>query len=207
MSAHSRQLTYLLAASLSIWLAGCSQQPRPVSIPEWSPPEFAEAILKKLDKNGNSMVDSSELVEAPGLAFGARFIDTDHNGQLSREELVDRFSMYHQMRAGLTNRQFLVTYHGRPLVGAEVRMVPDFFLTDLVEIATGTTDDTGIVQPTVPSEELTGMRVGYYRVEVTSPHVQLPAKFNTASSIGIEVSPKEDDPSTSGTMEIQLDKK
>ncbi len=206
MTVHPRQLANLLAASIPIVLAGCSHQPTAVSIPEWAPTEFAEAILKKLDKNGNSMVDATELVEAPGLAFGTRFIDTDRNGQLSREELVERFSMYRQMRMGLTNRQFRVTYHGQPLVGAEVRMVPDFFLTDLVEIATGTTDETGTVQPTVPSEQLTGMRVGYYRVEVTSPHVKLPAKFNTASSVGIEVSPKADDPTASDTLEIQLGK-
>jgi hypothetical protein len=62
----------------------------------------------------------------------------------------------------------------------------------------------GIVYPSVPGQQTALMRVGYYRVHVTSPHVNLPAKFNTASTVGVEVAPFPNEPATAGAIEIQL---
>jgi hypothetical protein len=184
-------------------IAGCSGRPSRVEAPSWDPSGFADAVLEKLDKNGDSLVGKDEISAAPGLAFGARFIDKDGDEQLSREELVARFAMYRDRRIGLTSKMFRVTHNDRPLVGADIRLVPEFFLTD-VEPASGTTDESGIVQPYIEGEQYAVMRVGYYRVEVRSPRVELPPKFNTQTTLGVEVSPMADDPSTEGTIEIQL---
>lgn len=185
-------------------MAGCSNKPTRITIPDWDPTGFASQILEKLDKNGNGFVDKDELGQAPGLAFGARFIDKDGDGKLSREELVARFTRYRDRRLGLISKEFRVTYNGRPLNGAEVRLIPEFFLTETIEPATGTTSAQGLVRPSIADQPLPLMRVGYYRVEVTSPTAKLPTKFNSSSTIGVEVSPFSDAPMTSDTIEIPL---
>lgn len=185
-------------------LAGCSNKPARVTIPDWDPAGFAGTILEKLDKNGNELVDKVELAEAPGLAFGARFIDTDGDYRLSREELVDRFTLYRERRVGMTSYELRISHNGRPLVGAEVRLAPEFFLSDILESATGTTNKQGTVRPSIAGQPTALVRVGYYRVEVTSPNVKLPAKFNSATTVGVELSPFANEPAQMGAVDIQL---
>ena len=58
------------------------QARRTVTIPDWDPPGFGDvAILERLDKNGDGFADKGELAEAPGLAFGARYIDKNRDRQ------------------------------------------------------------------------------------------------------------------------------
>jgi EF hand domain-containing protein len=190
-----------------LWLVGCSHKPARVSIPDWDPPRYADAILATLDTNADGQVASGELAQAPGLAFGARFIDRDRDGKLSRDELVARFSKYRERRLGLTGKQLRLTYNGRPLVGAELRLTPEFFLTDVIEPAAGTTDAGGSVRPSIGEQSTPLMRVGYYRVQVTSPKINLPEKFSSATTMGVEVSPFPNEPAESGTIEIKLSDK
>ena len=139
--------------------------------------------------------------------YGARFIDINGDGKLSSDELIDRFKKYRDRRLGLTSKEFRVTYNGRPLVGAEIRLVPEFFLADIIEPAIGMTINQGIVRPTVADQPMALLVPGYYRVEVTSPTVQLPANLNTTTTVGVEVSPFSDAVTTTDTIEIQLHKK
>jgi hypothetical protein len=157
-----------------------------------------------LDQNGDSAIDRSELAEAPGLAYGAKFIDKNSDRKLSPEELEARFAMYRDRQLGLTSKDFRVTYNGRPLVGAEVRFVPEFFLTDVIEPATGTTIADGIVRPSIAGQRMALMRAGYYRVEVNSSKVNLPPSFNESTTIGVEVSPFAGEPADVGTIELRL---
>jgi hypothetical protein len=189
-------------------LVGCSSKPARVSIPNWNPSEFADAVLGSLDKNGDRQLETGELTPMPGLASGARYIDGNGDGKITRDELVARFTKYRDRRLGLTAKELRLSYNGRPLVGAEVRLVPEHFLTDIIDPATGTTDAGGLVRPSIAGQSTPLMRVGYYHVQVTSPTVKLPAKFNNATTVGVEVSPFPDEPAERGTIEIQLrDKK
>ena len=197
-------LRLMAASSLFMLLAGCSNRPAGVSIPDWDPAGFADAVVEQLDKNGDASVDKGELGGAPGLAFGARFIDKDGDGKLSREELVARFTLYRDRRVGMTAYELRISHNGRPLVGAEVRLVPEFFLTDILEPATGTTIAQGTVRPSIAGQPTALMRVGYYRVEVNSPTVKLPAKFNSATTVGVELSPFANEPAQMGAVDIQL---
>lgn len=185
-------------------LLGCSRKQSGVNIPYWDPAGFAGAVIERLDKSGDSLIDKTELADAPGLAYGARFIDGDSDGKLSREELESRFTRYRERQLGLTLQQFRVTHNGRPLVGATVRLVPEFFLSETIEAAEGTTVVQGLLSPSIPGQQTPLIRVGYYRVEVTSPNVALPAKFNTATTVGVEVSPFPGEPADAGMVEIQL---
>jgi hypothetical protein len=149
-------------ASLAL-IAGCRQGPSRVAAPSWNPDDFADAILEKLDKNTDSAVDMTEVAAAPGLAWGAVYIDTDKNKSLSRDELVARFEMYRNRQVGLTSKQMQLSYKGRPLSGAKVTLVPEYFLADVIEPAAGEADAAGMVSPVTQGAEVPGVRAGYYR--------------------------------------------
>ena len=55
----------VVGITLAILIAGCSEKPSAVPIPEWDPPGFASIVLAELDKNGNSLIDKVELAKAP----------------------------------------------------------------------------------------------------------------------------------------------
>jgi hypothetical protein len=195
----------LFALCWWIPVCGCVDKPSRVQAPSWDPSGFADVVMEKLDTNGDSQIAKGELAAAPGLEFGAKYIDSNSDGQLSHDELVKRFQFYVDRRIGLTSKSMQFIYKGSPLARAEVRLVPEFFLTDLLELATGTTDDSGTVLPNIASNDLRTplMRPGYYRVEIA----KLPAEFNTATTVGVELSPASDDASTYGPLVIRLDAK
>lgn len=196
----------LLGATVFCLFSGCGQSPSRVSAPSWDPDDFADAILAKLDGNGDGLVETSELAGAPGLAWGAKYIDSNNDGKLSREELVARFETYSKLRLGLTTKTLQLFHNGRPLVGAKVRLEPEFFLEGLVEPATAETEIDGSFFPQSDGVDLSGVRVGYYRVVVDSPNAKIPSKFSSAdtTTAGVEISPISDDPSSYGTIKINL---
>jgi hypothetical protein len=192
-------------ASLA-FLPGCTRAPSPIEAPEWDPDEFADAILAKLDVNKDGSLAKTELSAAPGLAYGAKYIDTDKNEALSREELVARFTVYKDRESGLTSKQMQLSYAGRPLGGAKVKLVPEFFLEGVVEPASGETVDDGTLVPLTEGMDVPGVRAGYYRVVVESPRVKVPTKYTSAETtpLGVEVSPTSDDAASYGTLQLVL---
>jgi hypothetical protein len=187
------------------FLAGCTRAPARIEAPDWDPDDFADAILVKLDANKDGSLDKTELTAAPGLAFGAKYIDTDKNETLSREELVARFTVYKDRESGLTSKQMQLSYAGRPVAGAKVKLVPEFFLEGVVEPASGETVDDGTLTPITEGMDVPGVRAGYYRVVVESPRVKVPTKYTSAETtpLGVEVSPTSDDPSSYSSI-LQL---
>jgi hypothetical protein len=187
------------------FLAGCTRAPSRIEAPDWDPDDFADAIVAKLDANKDGSLDKTELTAAPGLAFGAKYIDTDKNETLSREELVARFTVYKDRESGLTSKQMQLPYAGRPVAGAKVKLVPEFFLEGVVEPASGETVDDGTLTPITEGMDVPGVRAGYYRVVVESPRVKVPTKYTSAETtpLGVEVSPTSDDPSSYSSI-LQL---
>jgi hypothetical protein len=47
----------------------------------------------------------------------------------------------------------------------------------------------GQVQVITEGEDNPGAPIGMFRVEITSPDVKIPAKYNTETTLGVEVSP------------------
>lgn len=188
-------------------VSGCNQSPSRVSAPGWEPDAFADAILEKLDTSGDGALDSKEFGAAPGLAWGAKYIDTDKNGALSRDELVARFQIYEKMRLGLTSKQVQLLMNRRPLVGAKIQLVPEFFLAEVLEPASGETFDDGSIAPQTEGVDLNGVRVGYYRVVVVdSPRMKVPAAYQSAETtpLGLEISPISDDAASYGTIRLNI---
>jgi hypothetical protein len=185
-------------------LAGCGQGPDRVEAPDWDPPAMAERIVADLDKNGDAQIDAEELAAAPGLKSGVRFIDVNKDDRVTGEELEARFERYREARIGLRSPGFRLVYKGRPVADAEVVFTPEPFLEGVIETARGTTDAQGIVTPQAEGQDLLGMRVGYYRVQVTSPRTRIPEKYNgSATTLGADVSLGEDEASY-GLVNLQL---
>ena len=194
----------LLATILFGCIPGCSRAPTRIAAPGWDPAAFADAILAKLDKNGDASLDKSELTVAPGLAWGSKAIDTDKNGSLSRDELVARFELYKKMRIGVASKQFQVFHNNRPLAGVKLQLVPEFFLDQVIETASGETSADGYLDPVVAGLDPPGMRVGYYRVVVEAPSAKIPTKYSSAetTTLGVEVSPVSDGQASYGIPHI-----
>lgn len=185
-------------------IAGCSGAPAGVDAPSWDPSGLADEILAELDKNTDAALSEEELAGAPGLAAGLRYIDTDKDGQASRAELEARFETYRTSRVGLRSPAYSVTYKGRPVSGATVDFLPEPWLAEIIEPAHGQTDEFGHVSPQAEGADLPGMRVGYYRVKVTSQKTKIPEKYASDSTpLGAEAS-LADDASSYGSVELKL---
>jgi hypothetical protein len=178
-----------------LFLGGCSGAASPVSQPDWDPSGISEKAMELFDSDGDGFLAGDELTKSPGLLAGLDVIDTDDDQKVSAAEIVARFDLYESKRLGLRDRRFRVTYNGKPLADANVKLVPEPFLEGVIEPATGVSRHDGTLVPNAGVDGLPGLRPGYYRIEVTSDKIKLPAKYNSETILGAEVSPGNDDPS------------
>ena len=185
-------------------IAGCNRGPSRIAAPDWDPSTITERAFSLLDTNQDGVIGQEELGAAPGLASAKWHLDANKDGNIDREELQQRFQLYEDMGTGLMAMMMRVTYYGRPLPGAEVRLIPEQFLEGVIEPASGVTDLNGMVTPRTEIEDLPAVRVGFYRVEVTSPHFNGDKAKQAASSLGVEASPVSDGEYSSGTVELAI---
>jgi hypothetical protein len=182
---------------LGLWvlvgLVGCgSSQLQP---PHLVPREVAAQAIKQYDKNGDGLLDADELEHCPGLKSQLRVIDTNKDGKLSADEIAERLNMMVEAKIARVGVFIRVNLDEQPLEGATVRLVPEKFMGESVQPAVGTTDKTGIanMQLEEGAKKEKGVQWGYYRIEVSRKDSDgketLPAKFNTATTLGCEVSP------------------
>lgn len=181
----------LLLASL-----GCSSAPSRVVAPPINPNAGPDAIAKA-DKNGDGGIDEAEAkANSPGLfepGAKARF-DTNGDGKITADEITARVDKWNESKIGLTQYSLAITIDGQPVEGATITLVPEEWLGTELKPGTGVTDATGRANITIapgdlkPNEAgLQGMRLGVYKVQVTHPSMQLPAKLNTATEHGVEI--------------------
>jgi hypothetical protein len=154
------------------------------------PEAMTQKCLELVDTDGDELLTKSELKVTPGLLSALVDLDKDKDGKLSRVELLDRFKFYVESRVGLQGLNCTVTMNGRPLHDAHIDLVPEPFMIDYIEPAQGDVinANTGYVELST-DPELPGVRPGIYRVEITSPSVEIAAKYNTETIYGIEVAP------------------
>jgi hypothetical protein len=76
------------------------------------------------------------------------------------------------------------------LAGAEIKFVPENFLGDNYQVATGKTDTGGIADMTVPGaspDQQSRVAAGLYRIEITKAGDNIPAKYNAKTILGREI--------------------
>lgn len=175
---------------------GCSGKPGRLLPPD-IPDDAGQQAVVKYDANGNGAIDGDELAKVPALKATLKRVDANSDGQVSAEEINERIATWRKSQTALTRFVVTVQRNGRPLDGATVTLVPESFLGPAVKTAKGTTRASGSASVEISrSPDESGVQLGYYRVEVTksdpSGKEQLPARFNTETELGAEIT--RDDP-------------
>jgi hypothetical protein len=157
------------------------------------PEESSKAAIEQYDKNGDALLDETELKDCPALLRELRAYDESNDKKLSREEIASQINDMYQRISGLTAIACTVTLDGSPLSGATVKFIPEKFLGEEIKTAQGVTNNAGYASMSIPADELpkelrrtAALRAGIYRVEITHHSKKIPAKYNTESELGFE---------------------
>jgi hypothetical protein len=184
----------LSAGALSILLfAGCGRSTSTrVELPSVDARSAAAEAIEQYDKDGDAHLNDSELASCPAINNVRQRYDKDGDRQVSEEEIAQRLEQLYSTGTGLLEVRCTVTRGGRPLAGATVRFVPEPFLGDALQPATGTTDSGGLAMPGISADKLPEnlasaqlMQVGLYRVEIEHPTISA----GSSKPLGFEVDP------------------
>lgn len=179
----------LVSCAILVVACGCNTGPDAVKPPAWDPEELTDKAMELGDGDGDGVLNESELAAMPGLEAGLKVADTDGDGKMSSDELKARIQAYKDTGTGRCPYSCSFRFKGRPLRNATVRMVPEPFFGELIEPAEAVTDSQGTASLKMAGRAKSGVRYGYYRMEVTSDSTKIPAKYNTATTLGVEISP------------------
>jgi hypothetical protein len=177
-------------AVVLISLCGCSGRPGDIDPPDVDPASAAEAAMQQLDKDGDGQLSSAELEASPGLGSAATRYDSDNDGSLSLEEVTAGIRRWAEGEVGAATVPFVVRLDGRPLSDAVVKAIPEPFLGDVLKPATGIDGYLAVAPEDRPpnSPNFPLMQPGLYRIEITHLSVSIPAKYNSETILGHEVS-------------------
>lgn len=181
----------LVGACMS--MVGCNRGPAPVRIPYVDPVAASEGAIELYDTNSDGQLSEQELAACPGILTNLSLYDTDGDKSLTQEEIESRLRGFFPRNVGLTGLSVSVSLDGRPLPEATVKLIPEKYLGDEVKPAWGYTTRRGIAPMDIRAEDkpeterdLHGIHYGTYKVEITHPSVKIPAKYNTATTLGYE---------------------
>jgi hypothetical protein len=184
-----------LTSAALLAAAGCLDGSS-VKPPNVDPQAAATYAMERYDANGDGALEHSELSSCPALAAARANFDIDQDGRVSKDELTDALTQIYGVETSLTTLSCTVTFSGRPLAGATVRLRPSQMLGDALPSAEGVTDQHGLARPTIdpkllPEEfrERPFVYAGLYRVEITHPRTQLAARYNSETELGCYVDP------------------
>jgi hypothetical protein len=179
------------SATVAILLTGCGSKPTRVTVPEFDPPVMSAAALEKKDANRDGAVSADELQDWPGLKAALGKIDRNQDGKADQGEIEQHLRDYSASRIGLQSLTCFVTVNGAPLSDATVDFIPEEFLAAVIKPARAVTGATGS-GPVLPVDGgIPGIAPGIYRVTISrkiGDREMLPAKYNTATELGFEVS-------------------
>jgi hypothetical protein len=180
-------LVYLILLFFSL---GCSGRPGRVHPPNVDADEAAQAAIEQLDKNLDGQLADAELQAAPGLAAAKDRYDADHSGALGVEEIAAGIRRWSEGQVGAAAVAYMLQLDGRPLPGAQVKAIPEPFLGEALKPATGIDGYLAVAPEDRPANapKLPLILPGLYRIEITHPSVKIPAKYNTQTTLGLEVS-------------------
>jgi hypothetical protein len=183
-------VSFVLATSLL--LAGCSNRPSRVYPPGIDAEAAGEGAMEKYDTNGDGKVAGEELANAPTLRAALPRLDKNGDQAVSADEVTARVEAWQESRVGRMPGMCRVIYNGRPVANAKVVFDPEEFLGDEIKEATGTTDANGMASVSIavdPDDESAarGVAPGFYLVRITSDQMNIPAKYNTETTLGCEM--------------------
>jgi hypothetical protein len=174
---------------------GCTHR---ASVPKLSfnAAQAANAALAEYDADHDGALAGTELAACPAIKDSLSSFDKNGDGRVDADELKSRFQVWLDSPTRLLRLLCVVKLDGQPLSGATITFTPEEFLADALLPGEGGTGETGIAGVSIKTEDNpsgppqpTGMRLGLYRVSVTHPSIKIPAKYNSETTLGAEISP------------------
>jgi hypothetical protein len=179
------KLGVVLLGAAILGAAGCGgRAPSRVPMPTFAG-DAAEKAIELFDANKDGVLDAAELAKSPGLK--AAFPTSD---KVSAADIRARIDHWKELKVARFTIMVRVLRKGRPLSGATVTFVPESFLGNGIQRATGTTDNRGAAVMSVPvggANKIAGVAPGFYRVEITKDGEDIPAIYNRETTLGEEV--------------------
>jgi hypothetical protein len=179
----------------TVLVCGCSFGPSRVEVPQIDPAGAASAAVEEYDADKDGNISPSESAAFPALAGSFKLYDANKDNLVSKAEVQSRLEA--MLGSGIGRMPcMIVLYAGdsnNTIEGAKVRVVPESFLAESVQPGEGVTNQQGIAKPvTVDAPPgLPGIELGLYRVEITHNSLKIPARYNTKTELGFELSPLE----------------
>jgi hypothetical protein len=181
-------------AILLVLVAGCSSRPSALHPPKISPSGASRAAISEFDRDGDGKLSKEEWGASPELTAVAKQYDTSSDGVLESDELQAGFTAWQENSAGPRQVPFTLLLDNQPLAGATVKLVPAAFFSDEIKPASSQTGPGGgglltLAPENMPKDapKIELMQPGLYRIEITHPSRKIPAKYNTETTLGIEI--------------------
>jgi hypothetical protein len=180
----------LLAMTTLTVPLGCMREEASVLPPAIDAKAAGLRAIAMYDTNKDGQIDGAELDKSPALKDLAAKLNLRDQG-ITADLVANRIQAWQQKRVGLIMTTCRVTLNGQPLGGAEIKFLAEKFLGDKFKIAAGKTDQAGIAMISVPIEgpqDPSGVPLGLYRIVVTKPGLEIPAKYSNEeqSVLGVE---------------------
>jgi hypothetical protein len=178
-----------------VLVCGCSSGPARVEVPRIDPAQAASAAVELYDSDNDQNISQSESTACPALAGSFKLYDTNKDGLVSKGEIESRLSA--MLATGIGRMPCMcIVYAGdsmNPIEGAKVRVVPESFVADSIQPGEGVTNHRGIAKPVTLDAPpgLPGIEFGQYRVHITHDRLNIPARYNSKTELGFELSPLE----------------
>ncbi len=177
-------------------MLGCSSHPSAIDPVDVSPRASSRRAIDEYDGDGDGKLSDRELAAVPGIAKYKTLYDEDGDGLVSQAEIAARLRKWADLGLGFRQLIVRVTLNGRPLEGARVEFIPEEYLRPAVKPASGITDyggaaDLAMARQDMPADladlPIAGVMGGTFKVRVTHPKIDLPARYNSETVLGEEI--------------------
>lgn len=199
-----------LGVAVLLVVVGCfAKKPKRILAPKISPRSAAAQAMEMYDTNKDGKLDSAELERCPALKDALKRIDKAGEGTITAAKIAARIQEWQTSRAGRMSLFCYVRWQGQPLADADVKFVPEKFLGSQIQPATGKTDAQGIAMMSIETkgpDDPPGVAPGFYRVEITKPGMNIPGRYNSATTLGFEAAADITAPVMGNKFDLQPDK-
>ncbi len=182
-----------LLALAAVFVSGCG--PKTIEIPKFDPDTIAQQAMDAYDRNKDGKLDEAELETCPALRSALSQIAGPEKNYITQDDLVKRLEKFQKSHTGLSLVTCQVTRGGKGVKDVTVTFIPEKFMGGTIKQAAGVSDEDGDVKLMSDGESVSGVNLGYYRIEVSLKDEQgnelLPPKFNKETIFGVEVSHKQ----------------
>jgi hypothetical protein len=142
--------------------------------------------IEQYDANKDGKIAGDELDACPSLKSCSRWLDPKGDG-VTAEMVQSMIQKWQATKIGRVSYLCAFYRNGKPIQGAKVTFVPEKFLGVAMPTVLGETDEGGVAVMSVAGVTPEGLPLGFYRVQVTKDGEDIPAKYNSETTLGTAV--------------------